>query len=161
MINEVHIASISCLKKSFTFHVLLKLGYLWRLQLPLLSSRDVSATICLMCYEAWRCPPWFSALSRFSHYISITSVKEVCAITLYHSLGFLVQSSATSPSLPSFIKNFGYWFTVFLYRRLLASFLTISRLTEVIHPMLVSVFDHIISQLVLSLISDTNPMVIH
>lgn len=72
-------------------------------------------------------------------FLTTTVSKHLHAIPLYHPLGFLVQSLNTSLLLPSLIQIFGSWLTVFLYRGLLASFLAISRMTEVIHIMLVSV----------------------
>ena len=40
----------------------------------------VEATLlpCPMYHEAQRCPPWFSALSKFPHYLSITTVSKKC-----------------------------------------------------------------------------------
>lgn len=104
--SKVHTASISWLKGPFIFDSLLKLGYLWRQQLPLLSSGVTFAVIFYVLWKSENVLLNFELSVDFFYDISITTVpkKYMPSHSITHI--FLVWSSTTSTLPPLFITFF-------------------------------------------------------
>lgn len=161
MNNEVHIASKSCLMVPLIFHLVLKFGYLWRLPLPALMWRQLcSHTPCIMKPKGALLDFQLSVnfpttcqspqCQRSACHHTIPPTRLPCAVTYYLTI------------TPLICWMFDSWLTVFLYRGLLSAFLVISRITEVIHLILASVF-LTSSPIIFNSISlqISNPIVIH